>query len=59
MYLPLSNPYRCELSLEKLSQMETLEDVTDLAKKFAVSFYIHNIKCALVFLRKGGLYRRH
>ncbi|XP_066477268.1 E3 ubiquitin-protein ligase TTC3 isoform X2 [Tiliqua scincoides] len=31
----ISIPYRCELSLEKLCQMETLEDVTDLAKRFA------------------------
>ncbi|XP_060090251.1 E3 ubiquitin-protein ligase TTC3 [Heteronotia binoei] len=31
----LSETYFCELTLESLSEMETLEDVTDLAKRYA------------------------
>lgn len=39
MYLYLSETHFCELTLESLSELETLEDVTDLAKRYAVSYY--------------------
>lgn len=46
--LHLSETHFCELTLESLSEMETLEDVTDLAKRYAVSHYYLSEILALV-----------